>query len=362
MKQRYRLFKRGWGVYYACDNQTGQQESLATRNKGEAQRLLHARNEAHTQPLINRQIARAYLLATDPAACSRTWQWVMDEMGRCKQGVTRERWVRCVAEKPFERIRHLAVFETRPEDLLGVLASGTVSTNIFLRRLHNFALDMQWLLAPIIPRRQWPQIHFRVRRAITLEEHQKILAAERSPEWQAFYQLLWHLGGSQSDIATLGAEDIDWSDRTISYARRKTGTRAQIHFGESVAEVLRTRPTAGCLFPQLATWKESDRAKGFIRRCRLAGVSGVCLHSYRYAWAERARSVGYPERFAQEALGHKSLAVHRAYARKAQVKVPSLEQYEAVHASTKVISLPLPGATPMTPTPSQEPISQSGGN
>ena len=46
------------------------------------------------------------------------------------------------------------------------------------------------------------------------------------------------------------------------------------------------------------------------------------------AWAERARVVGYPERFAQEALGHKSAAVHRAYAKKAKVKIPSLEEYE----------------------------------
>jgi hypothetical protein len=35
-----------------------------------------------------------------------------------------------------------------------------------------------------------------------------------------------------------------------------------------------------------------------------------------------------PERFAQEALGHNSVAVHRAYSKKAQVKIPSLEEYE----------------------------------
>jgi integrase len=41
---------------------------------------------------------------------------------------------------------------------------------------------------------------------------------------------------------------------------------------------------------------------------------GVTLHSYRYAWAERAKTCAMPERFAQEALGHNSKAVHRAYA------------------------------------------------
>jgi len=54
----------------------------------------------------------------------------------------------------------------------------------------------------------------------------------------------------------------------------------------------------------------------------------ITLHSYRYAWAERAKTCGYPERFAQEALGHNSKAVHRAYARKAQVVIPTLKDYE----------------------------------
>jgi len=65
----------------------------------------------------------------------------------------------------------------------------------------------------------------------------------------------------------------------------------------------------------------------------LLGIKGVTLHSYRYAWAERARVAGMPERFAQEALGHNSKAVHRAYAKRALVKVPSLEEYEAKAAS-----------------------------
>ena len=69
------------------------------------------------------------------------------------------------------------------------------------------------------------------------------------------------------------------------------------------------------------------------------GISGVTLHSYRYAWAERAKRCGYPERFAQEALGHNSNAVHRAYARRAQVVLPSLEDYERKPANGKVVKL-----------------------
>jgi hypothetical protein len=37
---------------------------------------------------------------------------------------------------------------------------------------------------------------------------------------------------------------------------------------------------------------------------------------------------GFPERFAQQALGHNSKAVHRAYAKHAEVTVPALDDWE----------------------------------
>jgi len=64
------------------------------------------------------------------------------------------------------------------------------------------------------------------------------------------------------------------------------------------------------------------------------------MHSYRYAWAERAAEAGYPERYAQQALGHASAAIHRAYAKKARVEVPPLEEFEKLRAVAKVIPLP----------------------
>jgi integrase len=112
----------------------------------------------------------------------------------------------------------LKLIDTRAEHFLSLFNTGTVSTNIFLRRLHNFALDMNWLPAPIIVRRQWPKIEFREKRGVTLGEHQRILANEENPEWRAFYSLLWHLGGSQSDVASLRAEDVDWRTRVVSFS------------------------------------------------------------------------------------------------------------------------------------------------
>ena len=51
------------------------------------------------------------------------------------------------------------------------------------------------------------------------------------------------------------------------------------------------------------------------------------LTKSNYAWAERAKAAGYPERFAMQALGHSSKAVHRAYAKRAEVTLPPLENY-----------------------------------
>jgi hypothetical protein len=104
--------------------------------------------------------------------------------------------------------------------------------------------------------------------------------------------MLWHLGGSQTDVASLRAEDIDWTYRTISYARQKTGSQALIRFGDEVAKILHSRPATGYLFPQIVLWKESDRGKAFIRRLRLAGVSGVSLHCCRQE--ATLRSGGFP--------------------------------------------------------------------
>ncbi len=83
--------------------------------------------------------------------------------------------------------------------------------------------------------------------------------------------------------------------------------------GPDALNLLRDLPGEGLLFPALARLKSGDRATEFRERCARLGIVGVTPHSYRYAWAERAKVAGYPERFAQEALGHNSKAVHRSH-------------------------------------------------
>ena len=99
------------------------------------------------------------------------------------------------------------------------------------------------------------------------------------------------------------------------------------------------------LFPYLRDRLPGHRATEFRQRCIGLGIHGVTLHSYRYAWAERAKVVGYPERFAQLALGHNSKAVHRAYAKRAQVTLPPLEDYEKKTTVADIISPSFTSAT-----------------
>jgi integrase len=335
MKQLFGLIRRPWGVFYLKNKNTGEQTSLKTSDKAEAQRLLQARNDAESQPHFNLALARVYINGADPKLATRTWQEVMEHIVARKTDETRRRWEVAIKDKNFDCIRNLSVAETRAEHFDRALADGKVSTNVYLRRIHNHALGMEWLLKSVIPRLQWPRPVFKTKRAITTEEHAAVIQREQKAERRDFYELLWHTGASQSDAACLNAEDVDWTQGTLSYTRKKLksrdGTKIKpplIRFGAEVEAILKRRPQTGPLFPYLRTVRSCDRATEFKQRCEGLGIKGVTLHSYRYAWAERARKCGYPQRFAQEALGHNSKAVHHGYAKHAEVTVPSLDDWE----------------------------------
>jgi integrase len=335
MTQRYRKFKRSWGMWYAFDILTGNSVSLKTRAQAEAVQKVNAMNEIERQPSISLGLAKVYLNATDPKLATRTWQDVMAHIVAKKKDETRRRWDVAIKDHNFDCLRKLPVAETRPEHFDRVLADGKVSSNVYLRRIHNHALGMEWLLRSVIPRLQWPKPVFKAKRAITAGEHAAIVEREQNAERRDFYELLWHTGASQTDAACLLAEDVNWQTKTISYARAKLKSRpgmaikpALIRFGAEVVAILQRRPQMGALFSYLRTVRASDRATEFRQRCDGLGIQGVTLHSYRYAWAERALKCGYPERFAQQALGHNSKAVHHAYAKHAEVTVPSLDDWE----------------------------------
>jgi hypothetical protein len=72
MKQRFILLRRAV-VHYSEDTTTRRQHTLRTKDEDEALTLLHSKNEAHRQPVLNLHIARTYLSATDPEVSKRRW-------------------------------------------------------------------------------------------------------------------------------------------------------------------------------------------------------------------------------------------------------------------------------------------------
>lgn len=341
MKERFRIVQLGnrGGAFYCKDILTGSRTSLATKNRGEAERLILHKNEALRHPLLNRKIGMAYLAGVDSAITKRTWQDVMEDIIKDKHGPTLRRWCIAIRDQALHSIRQRVVIETMPEELLLVLRTGKVSTNVYLLRLQNHCLGMGWLPVPILPRKLFPKIVHKEKRAITWAEHCQIIARERNSERRDFYDLCWYVGGSQSDTASLKAEDFDGVNRSFSYARKKTANMGGTKLGAKAWEIVERRPRTGPLFPYLITVREADRATEFRQRCAGLGIQGVTLHSYRYAWVERSANAGYPERYAQRALGQNSKIVHRAYARKAQGQLPSLEDYENLVSSGKIMVL-----------------------
>lgn len=327
MKQRFWLFKRG-PVFYLEDSETGKKESLKTTDPKRADRLRVARNEAVEKPLLGLTLAKAYLSAADPALTTRTWRLLMEEFCQKGKQSSRDRRLSALNSPIFNSLRDRRLIETTADHLRAVLADGKSSTNLFLHCLHNLGVGLGWLPWPIIPPKLWPAMKCNPKRGVTAAEQSRILAAEQNRERRNFYRVLWEIGAAQTDTALLGAEHIDWERRVLSYRRQKTGACAHLTIGERLEALLRELPAEGPLFPHLCTLDASARAAEFSRRCRLLGIKGISLHSYRYSWAERAKASGYPARWAQNALGHNSRAVHEAYARGAEAVCPSLEEYE----------------------------------
>lgn len=64
--------------------------------------MLHARNEAESNPLLNRQIARAYVAALDPAMLKRTWRTTLEELLKTKLGENAVRWAKVANDQALK--------------------------------------------------------------------------------------------------------------------------------------------------------------------------------------------------------------------------------------------------------------------
>ena len=328
MQARFTLFKRG-SVFYSEDRNTGQQRSLKTRDEAEAQRVIQAKNDAVNLPQMNLVMAKTYLSAQDPKMITRTWADVFERFCDRSNANTRMRHERVVRTKSMQFLKAKRLIETTADDLFAALKMGCNSTIAFLQTMHNDAVGMGWIPGPILPRKLWPKMHKKDKRAITEAEHILLMSAVDN-EWQLYFQLLWFIGAAQTDAANLTDANIDWNLRVLRYDRQKLNGRslppACLVIGKGLEVILRQLPSAGPLFPNIKAMDDRSRACFMWKLCKRVGIQGVSLHSYRYSWAERAKVAGIPQRWAQAALGHNSKAVHDAYARNAQVVCPPIDE------------------------------------
>lgn len=61
------------------------------------------------------------------------------------------------ATPPWPTCAPRKLLKTQSHHFLAALQSGTVATNVFLRRFHNYAVGMHWLPWPVMPRLLWHQ-------------------------------------------------------------------------------------------------------------------------------------------------------------------------------------------------------------
>ena len=129
--------------------------------------------------------------------CSAPWEF--DDIIKDKKGSTLKRYQAALKDTAYKLIEAKVLVETQPVDFMEVLRVGTVGTNVYLRRFQNHAVDMDWLVKRILPKKLFPDITHKDQRAIIWDKHLRVLEREGNPERRNYYELCWYFGGSQSD-------------------------------------------------------------------------------------------------------------------------------------------------------------------
>ena len=98
---RYRLIHRGRGngIFYCVDSKSGKRTSLEKVTKEEGRQIVDAKNQAERQPMLNLQLAKAYLAGTNAEMPKRTWQHALQVLTETKRGANKERWKRVAKDR-----------------------------------------------------------------------------------------------------------------------------------------------------------------------------------------------------------------------------------------------------------------------
>src|SRR5260221_13143052 len=97
----------------------------------------------------------------------------------------------------------------------------------WLRIVHNRALDLGWLLTPVLARKLWPRLQTKKTKAISAEQHAQLVATEKDKEFRLYLEVLSEIGGAQTDTARLRRENVDLLNRHLTYNPQKLENAGQ---------------------------------------------------------------------------------------------------------------------------------------
>jgi hypothetical protein len=89
---------RPWNLLL-CRFQNGKTRESGEGTKEEARQIVDAKNQAERQPMLNLQLAKAYLAGTDAEMPKRTWQHALEVVTETKRGANKERWKRVAKDR-----------------------------------------------------------------------------------------------------------------------------------------------------------------------------------------------------------------------------------------------------------------------
>src|SRR5437899_1848817 len=104
MKERFYLYRRR-AVFYLQDSRTGKQQSLETKDRKAALRVLEIRRQTAADPGYAQFILKSCLATRDPLLTQRTWEKVMAQMQTHGIESTRTRCARAMKCQAFGRLR-----------------------------------------------------------------------------------------------------------------------------------------------------------------------------------------------------------------------------------------------------------------
>jgi hypothetical protein len=107
-------------------------------------------------------------------------------------GSTKKRFGSFVRSAPIQPLKRVPLIETEASHFLNALRHPRAgsSTNKWMRIVHNRALDLGWLLAPVLARKVWPAFRTKKGIAITLEQHRRLVDAEQDEEFTRYLEVL----------------------------------------------------------------------------------------------------------------------------------------------------------------------------